>query len=109
MLRTLSSLDEIEVTQLADMVFLLPSSLSRILRDLGARGLIQRRTSSSDLRRGLVSISDKGMSLIEAASPLAAEVNAEIERLYGADRMARLRGLLRELETALGPGRPEDD
>src|SRR4051794_39317558 len=56
-LRTLGSLDEIEVTQLADMVFLLPSSLSRILRDLGARGLILRRTSASDLRRGLVSIS----------------------------------------------------
>ncbi len=107
-LRTLGSIEEIEVTQLSDMVFLLPSSLSRILRDLGARGLILRRTSESDLRRGLVSISDKGMALIEAASPGAAEVNAEIERLYGADRMAELRAMLRELEEALGHGQPDE-
>ena len=51
-LRTLCSVEEVEVTQLADMVFLLPSSLSRILRDLGERGLITRRTSEEDLRRG---------------------------------------------------------
>ncbi len=107
-LRTLSSLEEIEVTQLADLVFLLPSSLSRILRDLGERGLIQRRTSDADLRRGLVSISDKGMALIEAASPSAARTNAEIERLFGAERMGRLRGLLTELEEALGFAKPTE-
>ena len=101
-LRTLSSLEEIEVTQLADLVFLLPSSLSRILRDLGERELIQRRTSDTDLRRGLVSISDKGMALIEAATPSATRTNAEIERLFGAERMGRLRDLLTELEEALG-------
>lgn len=107
-LRTLSTVEEVEVTQLAEMVFLLPSSLSRILRDLGARGLIQRRTSEQDLRRGLVSISDQGMALIEAALPQTIRVNAEIERLYGAERMGELRRLLAELEQALGPGVPED-
>lgn len=106
-LRTLSSLDEVEVTRLAEMVFLLPSSLSRILRDLSERGLIHRRSSEEDLRRGLVSISEEGMALIEAASPDAAEVNAEIERLYGLERMAELRRLLVELEDALGRGQPE--
>jgi homoprotocatechuate degradation regulator HpaR len=107
-LRTLSSIDEVEVTRLAEMVFLLPSSLSRILRDLSERGLIQRRASEEDLRRGLVSISDAGMALIECASPDAAEVNAEIERLYGPERMAELRRLLVELEQALGPAQPEE-
>ncbi len=107
-LRTLSSLEEIEVTQLADLVFLLPSSLSRILRDLGERELIQRRTSDTDLRRGLVSISDKGMALIEAATPSANRTNAEIERLFGAERMGRLRGLLTELEEALGFAKPTE-
>jgi homoprotocatechuate degradation regulator HpaR len=105
-LRTLSTVEEVEVTQLAEMVFLLPSSLSRILRDLGGRGLIQRRTSAQDLRRGLVSISDEGVALIQAAMPDTAAVNAEIERLYGAERMTELRRLLRELEEALGPGPP---
>ena len=107
-LRTLGSVEEVEVTHLADMVFLLPSSLSRILRDLGDRGLILRRTSDADLRRGLVSISDTGMALLEAASPGAAAVNAEIERLYGPERMDRLLDLLAQLEDALGPGQPGD-
>jgi homoprotocatechuate degradation regulator HpaR len=108
-LRTLSAVEEVEVTQLAEMVFLLPSSLSRILRDLGERGLIYRRTSDEDLRRGLVSISDKGMSLIDAASPHTARVNAEIERLFGAERMEALRGMLAQLEVALGAGAPGEE
>lgn len=105
-LRTLASIEEIEVTDLAELVFLLPSSLSRILRDLGARDLIQRRTSETDLRRGLVSISDKGLVLIEAAAPSAARVNAEIEKLYGPTRMAELTSLLVQLEQTLGRGGP---
>ena len=107
-LRTLSSIDEIEVTELADLVFLLPSSLSRILRDLGARGLIQRRTSETDLRRGLVSISDQGVALIEAALPTVTKANAEIEKLYGSARMTELRSLLVQLEQALGRGQGSD-
>ncbi|HEY5411274.1 MAG TPA: homoprotocatechuate degradation operon regulator HpaR [Caulobacteraceae bacterium] len=108
-LRTLASTQEVEVTHLAEMVFLLPSSLSRILRDLTDRGLIQRRTSASDLRKGLVSISDQGMALIEAATPKTAKVTTEIERLFGADRLGRLIGLLEELEEAVGPGQPASD
>ena len=108
-LRTLASVEEVEVTQLAEMVFLLPSSLSRILKDLTERGLIQRRTSASDLRKGLVSISDHGMVLIEAATPEAAKVTVEIERLFGADRLGRLIRLLEELEEAVGPGQPAAD
>ena len=107
-LRTLASTQEVEVTQLAEMVFLLPSSLSRILKDLTKRGLIQRRTSGADLRKGLVSISDQGMALIEAATPEAAKVNAEIERLFGRERMSQLERLLQELEAAVGTGQPGD-
>src|SRR5262252_3242502 len=79
-LRTLWALDEIEITQLAELVFLLPSSLSRILRDLGERGLVQRRTSETDLRRGLISISERGRELINTAIPSTQATNAEMER-----------------------------
>ena len=107
-LRTLAGLEQIEITRLAEMVFLLPSSLSRILRDLGERGLVQRRTAETDLRRGLVSISDKGRALIQAALPSTITTNAEIERLYGAERMAQLLRLLAELEDALGIAQPDE-
>jgi homoprotocatechuate degradation regulator HpaR len=108
-LRTLAGLEEIEITRLSQMVFLLPSSLSRILRDLGERGLVQRRTAEQDLRRGLVSISDEGRALIQAALPSTVATNVEIERLYGADRMKQLLRLLIELEEALGGAQPAED
>src|SRR6478609_9362101 len=41
-LRALTSGERFEVTELAEATFLLPSSLSRILKDLDERGLIQR-------------------------------------------------------------------
>ena len=71
-LRALTAVDTIEVTELARVAFLLGPSLSRILRDLEARDLIERRTAKADLRRGEVSISSKGLKLIEAVGCLDA-------------------------------------
>jgi homoprotocatechuate degradation regulator HpaR len=102
-LRTLAGeATEVEVTQLAQLVFLQAPSLSRILRDLGRRGLIARRAAKADLRRALVSITEKGLQLIAEVAPEAAYQNAEIERLFGEQRMAQLRALLGELEAILG-------
>lgn len=113
-LRTLAEIaSEVEVTQLADLVFLAPPSLSRILRDLLKRGLILRRSDAADLRRSLVSISPAGLALIERAAPAVARVTAEIDQAFGDARMRALRTLLSELEAALrGPdsrGRAERD
>src|SRR3954467_12736522 len=52
-LRALASVETIEVTELARVAFLLGPSLSRILRDLETRQLIERRTAEADLRRGV--------------------------------------------------------
>ena len=60
-LRALAGIDAIEVTELARMAFLLGPSLSRILRDLEARGLVERRTAAADQRRNMVSISPRGV------------------------------------------------
>src|SRR5690606_32140188 len=64
-LRALSSVKETEVTVLANATFLLPPSLSRILKDLEERKLVLRRIDPDDLRRNLVSISPSGLALIE--------------------------------------------
>ena len=46
-LRALTAVETIEVTELARTAFLLGPSLSRILRDLEARHLIERRTAKA--------------------------------------------------------------
>src|SRR5437868_450503 len=58
-LRALAANDGIEVTELAHVAFLLGPSLSRILRDLEARRLIERKAAKADLRRAVVTISAK--------------------------------------------------
>jgi homoprotocatechuate degradation regulator HpaR len=100
-LRALSSVDEIEVTELAHVAFLLGPSLSRILRDLEARQLIERRVAPNDLRRAVVSISAKGLKLIEAVAPTSEAIYAAITKRYGARKLAELQEMLGALEVGL--------
>jgi homoprotocatechuate degradation regulator HpaR len=100
-LRALAAIDAIEVTELARVAFLLGPSLSRILRDLEARHLIERRVAKSDLRRAVVSISPKGLKLIEAVAPSSEAIYAAITRRYGARKLAELQDMLHALEGRL--------
>jgi homoprotocatechuate degradation regulator HpaR len=100
-LRALTAVDTIEVTELARVAFLLGPSLSRILRDLEARDLIERRAAEVDLRRGVVSISPKGLKLIEAVAPTSEAIYAEITSRYGARKLGELQDMLGELERSL--------
>jgi homoprotocatechuate degradation regulator HpaR len=101
-LRALAAIDTIEVTELARMAFLLGPSLSRILRDLEARGLIARRAVEADQRRGMVSISPKGVKLIAEVAPASEAIYAAITKRYGARKLAELQDMLGALETSLG-------
>jgi homoprotocatechuate degradation regulator HpaR len=100
-LRALAAVDAIEVTELAHVAFLLGPSLSRILRDLEARHLIERKVAKTDLRRAVVSISAKGLKLIEVVAPTSEAIYAAITRRYGARKLAELQDMLRALEDGL--------
>lgn len=100
-LRALAAIDAIEVTELARTAFLLGPSLSRILRDLDARGLIERKTAKTDLRRGVISISEKGIKLMEVVAPSSEAIYAAITHRYGAKKLAELQDMLGALETSL--------
>src|SRR4051812_646678 len=100
-LRALAAVDAIEVTELARVAFLLGPSLSRILRDLEGRQLIERRTAAADLRRAVVSISTKGLRLIEAVAPTSEAIYAAITKRYGARKLAELQDMLGALEESL--------
>src|ERR1700736_6090602 len=114
-LRALTAVETIEVTELARTAFLLGPSLSRILRDLEARHLIERRTAKADLRRGVVSISPKGLKLIEAVAPNSEAIYAALTSRFGARKLAELQDMLGVLERSLaemevaGEGRGEEE
>ena len=100
-LRALAAVETIEVTELARVAFLLGPSLSRILRDLEARRLIERKVARADLRRADVSITAKGLKLIEAVAPSSEAIYAAITKRYGARKLGELQEMLAVLETSL--------
>jgi len=100
-LRALAAIDAVEVTELARTAFLLGPSLSRILRDLEARNLIQRETAKADQRRSMVSISEKGVKLMAAVAPTSESIYAEITQRFGARKLAELQDMLNDLEQSL--------
>lgn len=109
-LRALAAVETIEVTELARVAFLLGPSLSRILRDLEARGLVARKPVARDQRRSTLSIAPKGLKLIARVAPHSEAVYVEIAGRYGARRLAELHRMLGELEVSLaGFGFEADD
>jgi homoprotocatechuate degradation regulator HpaR len=100
-LRALAAIEAAEVTELARTAFLLGPSLSRILRDLEARNLIERKTAKTDQRRSMVSISKEGVKLMASVAPSSEAIYAEITQRFGARRLAELQEMLGELEQSL--------
>lgn len=100
-LRILSQVDEIDVSNLARKSYLMRESLSRILRDLGARGLILRRVSNTDARRFFHSLTAKGRNLLEEVSPAFNPVYKNIEARFGLERIEDLNKRLAELLAAI--------
>ena len=100
-LRALTTVDKIEVTDLARATYLLSPSLSRILRHLEQEQYITRHTVASDQRRSVVSIAPRGLELIAVVSPDSESIYGKIADLYGAEKLALLQDMLRELETVM--------
>ena len=108
-LRALTAVETIEVTELARTAFLLGPSLSRILRDLEARNLIERKTAKTDQRRSMVSISKEGVKLMASVAPSSEAIYAEITQRFGARKLAELQEMLGELELCLASADARDE
>ncbi|HTV50447.1 MAG TPA: homoprotocatechuate degradation operon regulator HpaR [Steroidobacteraceae bacterium] len=100
LLRALAGHAGLEVTELASRTCLLAPSVSRILPDLEARGLIARRPVACDLRRSQVALTPAGLRLLAAHAPQSECVYQALEERFGAARLQQLLQLLHELEQA---------
>ncbi len=90
-------LESPEVTELAEITFLLPPSLSRILTHLEQRGLIERSTVAHDQRRATIALTAAGESLVAEIAPKSEALYALIERHLPEERFAILMDELRTL------------
>ncbi len=103
-LRALSSISESDVGHLARATHLAPTSLSRILKDLHERRLIERQRTNMDMRLALVMISRDGLRLVDELRPFAEGIYAQIASRYGGSRIEKLMVLLRQLSAELEDG-----
>lgn len=98
-LRVLQELETADATQLAQSACILGPSLTRILKALEARHLIDILRDPQDGRRSIIRLSKAGTDFIAAISPESQAIYAEIEAKLGADR---IEALLDDLESILG-------
>ncbi len=99
-LRSLSEVEAISNQQLSDRCVLHPASLSRILPNLEAEGLIARRASENDRRNLQVYLTPKGRHLVETLIPENDRLYAAIVEEIGEDVVNRAYNALEELNAA---------
>ncbi len=101
-LRTVAELADVELTELSRVTALLMPSLSRIVRELEARGYLKRQNDPDDMRCMLVRLTERGDRLVDLVSPECGDIYDAIKKMMGRDKLVRLQALLAELETKLG-------
>ncbi len=97
-IRVLAEREPLEVSQLAAHSFLLPPSLSRILKFLSGKRLIRRRAVDDDQRRFEVSLTAAGRRLFRQVAPSSEAIYRDLEQAFGEQRLEQLYTLLSDLE-----------
>ncbi|PSJ65141.1 homoprotocatechuate degradation operon regulator HpaR [Kumtagia ephedrae] len=107
-IRVLSEEGTLDATEVAEKAFILPPSLTRMIRSLEERGFITRQKDEADGRRVLLRLAPSGQAVIDAVMPHSLRAYAEIDARFGAERRERLLELLGEL-AALKADRPASE
>ncbi|MCB1362255.1 MAG: MarR family transcriptional regulator [Rhodobacter sp.] len=95
-LRALADGDPLDAGTLCQRCVILPPSLTRILRAMSERGLIQG-VSCQDARRHMVTLTPAGQALFETLVGQSEISRKEIDAAFGPERMQTLLDMLNEL------------
>ena len=96
-LRALRAYGELESKQLADHCCILSPSLTGIIKRLEQQGYITRKKSEEDQRRTLIRLTDQSQDLFKRLSPDVEARYKKFTDLYGAEKLAVLSQLLKDL------------
>ncbi|MCV9938378.1 MarR family transcriptional regulator [Boseaceae bacterium BT-24-1] len=102
-LRVLIDVASIDVSALASAALLLPPSLTRILRELQARGLIHREVDADDGRRSAVAITPTGRHVVDLTTGTTLALLDRYADAFGVERLKSLLDELALLTETLGP------
>ncbi|HEX6706362.1 MAG TPA: homoprotocatechuate degradation operon regulator HpaR [Albitalea sp.] len=91
----------------ADTLISMPS-LSRLLKTLEAKRLIERSAHKDDQRAAQITMTRQGRRLVEAIGPLSEAIYAQIAEQVSEPHLEQLYGLLEEMSSRLGVATPEE-
>jgi homoprotocatechuate degradation regulator HpaR len=92
--RALNEGEGMDIAALGRACCLHTASLSRILPNLEAEGLVSRKANTQDQRRVSVSLTARGRKLFEAVAPQSEAIYAQLAQEIGAQRMEQIYRLL---------------
>jgi homoprotocatechuate degradation regulator HpaR len=104
--RALNEVDAMDIAALSRACCLHTASLSRILPNLEAAGLMSRKANKQDQRRVSVSLTAKGRKLFETVAPQSEAIYAQLAQEIGAQRMEQIYSLLDDVIGILDTPRP---
>lgn len=96
-IRVLAEYETVDATEMAERAFVLAPSLTRIIRSLEERGLINKAKDAKDGRRVLLAITAAGMAIINEIAPESRQIYRRIEERFGHERTEQLLDMLDEL------------
>ena len=109
-IRALAVGEPLDVCTLAERCALLQPSVSRLLKPLVDRGLVETY-AYEDSRRRLLTLTSKGLAVVDEVAEILEAIYGEIETAYGKEELQQLIGMLNRLREVvdqlpnLPPGR----
>lgn len=89
-LRVLAERETMDAVSIAEEALLHPPSVSRIVRELAARGLLERKTDDRDARRSELALTAAGRRLLDETMPRSLLVVNGINDTFGPERLRAL-------------------
>lgn len=107
-IRVLGENGVVDASEVADRAFILAPSLTRMIKTLEERGLIEKSKDQADGRRVLLQIAPAGLSIINEVTPESRMIYEALERKFGIEKIDLLLDLLGELADTMDaePQRP---
>ncbi|MDE0929156.1 MAG: homoprotocatechuate degradation operon regulator HpaR [Halioglobus sp.] len=103
-IRALQEDNGLDISKLSVRCYLMMPSLSRIIKNLESRSLIERTTSDRDQRVSIISLTKGGRQLYELVAPKSVERYEYITKKFGYGKLELLYELLAELVEKIDEG-----
>ena len=105
-IRALMEVDQIDIGELAERVFILKPSATRTVKNLQRRNLVNRDKSAHDQRRAYISLTPEARDLFDRVAPKNEAEYSRITTLIGESDMLQLYDMLRRVTGRLNDNQP---